>query len=64
MLAAHRRLRLARRADRLARRMSAMAEPTDWWRLFDEFGEFKPIQQPSEFVKLLTIVRSCDAIRV
>ena len=64
LLAAHRRLRLVRRADRLAREMSAVAEPSEWWRLFEEFGEFRPIQRPSEFAQLLAIVRSCDAVRL
>jgi predicted O-methyltransferase YrrM len=57
-------LRLVLRAERLARRMAAATEPTEWWRLFDEFSEFRPIQQPAEFVRLLTLVRSCDAVRL
>lgn len=64
LVSVHRYLRMVRRAKALARRMSVAAEPHDWWELFSEFGEFRPLQRPDEFVRLLNAVRSCDAVHL
>ena len=44
--------------------MAGTDAPSDWWDLFEQFPEFRPIQRRDEFVRLLGLVRSVAPSRV
>jgi predicted O-methyltransferase YrrM len=63
-IAWYRSVRLILRARALRSRLGATKELEQWWDLFDEFPEFRPIQRRDELLRLLQIIRSIDPVRI